>query len=179
MKRKAVFLDRDGTLIVDKVYLNDIHAIEYYPDAFVTMKRLYEAGFLLVVATNQSGIPKGLVSLENLHRIHEILQNDFTKSGAPIAGFYYAPYLVDSNHPLRKPHPGMLLAGARDFEIDLTQSWMVGDRMTDVEAGHRAGTRTILLEGTEKPEAFDFAPPFGVAKNLTEAVELILKHSPA
>ncbi len=178
MKKKAVFLDRDGTLIVDKVYLNDPAQIEYLPGVFEALRLLRDAGYIFCLATNQSGVARGLVQLENLHKIHGIIAADFHGHGVEFAGFYYAPYPVESNHPMRKPNSGMLDAGAVDHGIDLSQSWMIGDRMSDVEAGTRAGAGTILLSGTESPEAFAWAPPDHVADGLLDAAKWIIARGP-
>lgn len=149
--KKAVFLDRDGTLIVDKVYLNDPDQIEYLPGVFEGMRIMRDLGYIFLVATNQSGIPKGIVKLENLHEIHRRIQNEFKRHEIQIAGFYFAPHATDSGHPDRKPSPGMLLAGARDHDVDLKKSWMIGDRLTDIQAGENAGTRTALIGMIETP----------------------------
>ena len=172
--KKAVFFDRDGTLIVDKIYLNDPDAIEYLPGVFTGMQRLRAAGFEFVVVTNQSGIPRGLVQLENLEKIHENIKNEMAKHELEILHFYYAPHLVESNHPLRKPNPGMLDAGVETYGIDRSQSWMVGDRMTDVEAGHRAQMKSIFLAGTENPDESDYGPADFYAKDFNQVVDCIL-----
>lgn len=172
--KKAVILDRDGTLIVDKIYLNDPAQIEYFPDVFEALRSLRDSGFIFIVATNQSGVPRGLVQIENLEKIHSIIRADFAKRGVDIAGFYYAPFSVESNHPMRKPNPGMLELAAQEHSIDLAQSWMVGDRMSDVEAGHRAGTRTVLLSGVETPASMPFAPPEAFVTSLSEAAQFII-----
>ena len=149
LKNKTIFLDRDGTLIIDKVYLNDPDQIEYLPDVFEALRLLRDDGFQFVVVTNQSGIARRLVTMENLDETHRRIQAEFSKHGVHFKGFYYAPYSVESNHPIRKPHPGMLLRGALDHNADLVSSWMIGDRISDIVAGSRAGCRTVLLAGTE------------------------------
>ncbi len=148
-KKKTIFLDRDGTLIVDKVYLNDPDQIEYLPDVFEALRLLRDENFQFIVVTNQSGIARRLVTLENLDETHRRIQAEFSRHGVHFKGFYYAPYSVESNHPIRKPHPGMLLRGALDHRADLRQSWMIGDRLTDVIAGSRADCRTVLLAGVD------------------------------
>jgi histidinol-phosphate phosphatase family protein len=104
------------------------------------------------VFLNPSGnfgtLARGIVSIENLYLIHKKIREDFAREGVEIAGFYYAPYSVESNHPTRKPNAGMLLQGASDFGVSLPDSFMIGDRTSDVEAGHRAGTKSILLAPT-------------------------------
>jgi D-glycero-D-manno-heptose 1,7-bisphosphate phosphatase len=148
-QKKTIFFDRDGTLIIDKVYLNDPDQIEYLPGVFEALRLLRDNGYQFIVVTNQSGIARRLVTIENLDETHRRISGEFAKFGVHFAGFYYAPYSVESNHPIRKPHPGMLLRGARDHNVDLAKSWMIGDRISDVVAGARAGCRTILLAGTE------------------------------
>lgn len=152
--KKAIFLDRDGTLIIDKIYLNDPEQIVYLPGVFEALRMLRDAGFSFVVATNQSGIPRGLVTLANLHEIHRRIRFEFARHGVDFLSFHYAPFMTTFDHPLRKPNPGMLLEAARDFSIDMSASWMVGDRMSDVEAGHRAGCRSVLLSNQESPVLF-------------------------
>ena len=144
---KAVFFDRDGTLIVDKHYLNDPNDIEYMPGAFTALKKLSDAGYMLIVVTNQSGIPRGKVTEENLHQIHSNMQSEFEKHGFKIEEYYFSPHLPDSDHPTRKPNPGMLLQASEEHSVDLKSSWMIGDKDIDVEAGHRAGARSILFDG--------------------------------
>ena len=177
--KKTIFLDRDGTLILDKVYLNDPDQIEYLPDVFEALRRLRDEGFQFIVVTNQSGIARRLVTMENLDETHRRIQAEFSKHGVHFAGFYYAPYSVESDHPIRKPHPGMLLRGALDHRADLKSSWMIGDRISDVIAGHRAGCRTVLLSGTEtvSTDAADESRPTLETNGLLEAAHQILRLS--
>ncbi|MEK6555664.1 MAG: HAD family hydrolase [Bdellovibrionota bacterium] len=175
---KAIFLDRDGTLIVDKVYLNDPEQIEYLPGVFSALRELRDAGFIFLIVTNQSGIPRGLVSIDNLNEIHRRIRYAFSENGVDLQEFYYAPYPTDSEHPMRKPNPGMILQGAKDYNVDLSQSWMIGDRMIDVEAGHRAGVKTIMVGPREKASDFPkLKPPTGVFPNIIDAVPFILAQS--
>ncbi len=92
-KKPAVFFDRDNTLIVDKIYLNDVTQVQYLPHVFNSLKRIRDAGYTIIVVTNQSGVAKGLVHLKNLHLIHQKIRADFAKNGIDIKGFYYAPFL--------------------------------------------------------------------------------------
>jgi D-glycero-D-manno-heptose 1,7-bisphosphate phosphatase len=171
--RKAIILDRDGTFIIDKIYLNDAREIEYLPGCFEGLRRMRDLGFVFAVATNQSGIARGLVDIRNLYAIHERIRGDMAAQGIDFLGFYYAPYSVESNHYLRKPNPGMLETAAREHGLDLSQSWMIGDRDTDVLAGRAAGCRTILLkpEGL-KPGESD-AGANAVCADLIEAARFI------
>jgi D-glycero-D-manno-heptose 1,7-bisphosphate phosphatase len=177
-KKPAVLLDRDGTLIVDHVYLNDPVRIEYLPGVFEALRVLRDKGFVFCVATNQSGVPRGLVDVRNLEEIHRRIQAKFCSQGVDILSFHSAPYMTDSDHPLRKPNPGMILEAAHWYGLDLSRSWMIGDRMTDVEAGHRAGTRSVLLGFTESPEQYPhFQAPEIHAPNLLIAAQEIIKRS--
>lgn len=174
VQRKAVFLDRDGTLIVDRIYLNDPEKIEYLPGVFTALRTLRDHGFSFAVATNQSGVARGLVQIENLFEIHRRIRADFASEGVDFLEFYYAPYMTDSNHPMRKPNPGMILRGAQDFGVQLAPSWMVGDKMLDVEAGHRAGCRSALVGFSDRPENSSFAPPEIHAPDLISVAERII-----
>jgi D-glycero-D-manno-heptose 1,7-bisphosphate phosphatase len=172
--KKTIFFDRDGTLIIDKIYLNDPNQIEYLPGVFEALRRLRDAEYQFVVVTNQSGVPRGLVTIENLNEIHRRMTDEFARHGVFFAGFYYAAFSVESNHPMRKPNPGMLMAAAQDHKVDLSASWMIGDRISDVEAGHRAGCRSILLEGVESRETAAAARPAYYAPGILEASQFIL-----
>jgi D-glycero-D-manno-heptose 1,7-bisphosphate phosphatase len=166
---RAVILDRDGTIIVDKVYLNDISKIEYMPGALEGLREMRDLGFRLIVATNQSGVARGLVAIETLYAIHEKIRGDLAREGISIEGFYYAPHSVESHHSMRKPKPGMLLAAASDFGLDLRQCYMIGDRDTDVLAGQAAGTKTIYLNHTF-PQPEGLSPDFSCPDLLTAAL---------
>lgn len=173
-KLSAVILDRDGTLIVDLVYLNDPDKIEYLPGVFEALRLFRDHGFKLIVATNQSGVPRGLVDVQNLDEIHRRIRAKFASEGVDLLTFHSAPFMTNYNHPLRKPNPGMLLEAARQNNINLSSSWMIGDRMTDVEAGHRAGARSALIGVADPPEASEFAPPEIHAPNLLFAAREIV-----
>jgi D-glycero-D-manno-heptose 1,7-bisphosphate phosphatase len=172
--KKTVFLDRDGTIIIDKVYLNDPEQIEYLPGVFDALKSLRDAGYHFTIVTNQSGVARGLVTLENLNEIHRRIALEFGRHGIDFDGFYFAPYSVESNHFMRKPNPGMLTTAAEERGIDLSRSWMIGDRATDVQAGHQAGCRSILLSGLESQETIEKIKPDYVADDLNAMARFIL-----
>jgi D-glycero-D-manno-heptose 1,7-bisphosphate phosphatase len=187
MANKAVFLDRDNTLIHDPGFLSDPEAVRLLPGADMALKSLAQAGYKVVVVTNQSGVARGLLTEETLQRIHQEMQRQLEEKGARIDGTYYCPfhpegtveaYAKDSD--LRKPAPGMLVKAAHDLDIDLPSSWMVGDSPRDIEAGQRAGCRTIRIRvpdakphpGHEEDE--DVQADFTL-RNLVEAARLILR----
>lgn len=175
MKLKAVFLDRDGTLIYDKVYLNDPQKIEYIPGVFEGLRLLRDAGFVFVMVTNQAGLAKGLVKIQNMDTIHRLMLEEFSRQGIDFKNVYYAPGPSDHDHEMRKPNAGMLRLASQHFNIDLNNSWMIGDRMSDVEAGRRAGTKTVLLTETGCEEFSEFAPPTIESFNLLSAAQKIVE----
>jgi D-glycero-D-manno-heptose 1,7-bisphosphate phosphatase len=172
--KKAVLLDRDGTLIVDRIYLNDPNQIEYLPGVFEALRLLRDAGYVFAVATNQSGVPRGIVDVRNLDEIHRIIQADFCRYGVDILSFHSAPYMTDNDHKFRKPNPGMLEEACSWHRIDARKSWMVGDRETDVIAGHRAGMRGALLAPTSN-WPHDERPPEITKTSLLEVARSILE----
>lgn len=150
---QAVFFDRDGTLIKDKHYLDNPDEVEWYEGTFGTLRALRDAGYKIVVVTNQSGVARGKFGEETVQAIHERMERDLADEGIEVEGFYYCPYLEEADveryrrdSDLRKPSPGMLLEAAEDHDLDLGASVMVGDKPSDVEAGNRVGCRTILVE---------------------------------
>ncbi|MCH2532867.1 MAG: HAD family hydrolase [Bdellovibrionales bacterium] len=166
---KAIFFDRDGTLIIDKHYPNDPNQIEYFSDCFSTLKKLQNQGYLLFIVTNQSGVAKGLITEEQLEAIHEQMQQDFEKQNINIEEYFSAPYLPTSNHYYRKPNPGMLLEAINTYNINPAQSWMLGDKISDVEAGLKSGCKSILLSQTTS----DKTSNYHTCKDLSEALKII------
>lgn len=174
--KKAVFLDRDGTIMIDKVYLNDPAGIEVYKESYPALNLLHKEGFLIFLVTNQSGVARGIVQEENVKRINNVIIEDFKNRGTGISAAYYCPHPVDGGCACRKPNPGMLENGAKEFGVDLKQSWMIGDRMTDVEAGRRAGARSILLQNkTTPPIEGAFAVAEFICNNVLDAANLIIE----
>jgi len=185
--RKAVFLDRDGTLIKNHHYQCDPNGIELMEGVVEGLKLLAERGFLPIVVTNQSGIARGYYTEEQLMVMHHRLNEILLQNGTGIFAFYYCPHHPDGVVPryskicnCRKPKPGMVLQACSDLGIDPTQSWMVGDILDDVEAGKRAGCRAILLDlGTEaEPECPEREPEF-VAADFLSAAKYLLEHDAA
>lgn len=156
--QKAVFLDRDGTINKYVGFLRSTEQMELLPQAAQAIRRLNEAGWLVIVATNQPVIARGEVSLEELAEIHDKLETLLGKEGAYVDAIYYCPHHPDKGFAgerpeykiecdCRKPKPGLLLRAAKDYHIDLTQSWMVGDSTADMEAGKAAGCKTAGVYG--------------------------------
>jgi mannose-1-phosphate guanylyltransferase len=152
VRRPAVFLDRDGTLIEHVPYLSDPALVRLLPGAAEALKKLRRAGFAVVLVTNQSAIDRGMLTEDRLNQIHTEMRRQLAACGATIDGIYYCPVAPGSDdrglveHPDRKPGPGMLLRASTDLKLDLAASWMVGDLISDVFAGLNAGCRSILVE---------------------------------
>lgn len=134
---KALFLDRDDTIIKNVPYMSRVEDIEYFPGVFTKLKELQDKGVVLFVVTNQSGLSRGLIKYKELEAIHKKISNDFCKKGIFIRKYYISPYAHKG--PRRKPGPELLFEAARDFNIDLSQSVMIGDGLRDVNAGKAAG----------------------------------------
>jgi D-glycero-D-manno-heptose 1,7-bisphosphate phosphatase len=134
---KAVFLDKDGTLIEDEPYSAGIP--RFLPGVFPALRKLN--GYLLVVVTNQSGIAKGLMTHDDLDAQRFAVEAELEEQGIRLAGFYYCPH--EGGCECRKPFPGMLFQAARELDIALGQSYMIGDKPSDIDAGWRAGTYSL------------------------------------
>ncbi|MFN3551147.1 MAG: D-glycero-alpha-D-manno-heptose-1,7-bisphosphate 7-phosphatase [Endomicrobiia bacterium] len=169
-KFPMIFLDRDGTIIVDKVYLNDPQDIEFFDGVIDGLKKLVEKNFKLVIVTNQSGVARGLVNIENLNKIHQKILEILNSNGVDVYKIYFCPHLPEENCSCRKPKTGMV----KEIEhlIDKEKSFMVGDKEIDVEFGKNLGIRTILISNDKNIQSkAEF-----VVKNFLEAVNIILNH---
>ena len=148
--RPAVFIDKDGTLVDDVPYNVDPARLSFKPGAFEALAQLRKAGFALVVVTNQSGLATGRFTAEAFSRLREALCDTLRARGGVLDGFMVCPHApAEDGSPVchcRKPAPGLFLGAARELALDLAGSWMVGDILDDVEAGHRAGCRSLLFD---------------------------------
>lgn len=181
MTRPAVFLDRDGTLIVrEREFLTDPAEVRLIAGAAEAVKRLREAGYLVFVATNQSAVARGLVTERTLAAIHARMCALLEAEGASLDAIYSCPHHPSGERELyrvececRKPKAGMLRQAAEEWSVDLARSWMVGDSTRDIEAGRAVGARTILVRtgegGKVDPDGANH-----VAADLTEAAKLIV-----
>lgn len=144
----AVFLDRDGTLIEEKVYLSDPAGVILLPGVGVALRRLMDAGFKLVMVTNQSGIGRGYYTEADLHRVNQRVIEELAPDGVRFERIYFSPEAPDQPSYGRKPRPQFLFDARDEFGIDLTRSYMVGDKMADLECGWNAGVRQSILVRT-------------------------------
>ena len=184
---RAVFLDRDGTINEEVGYLKSLDMLKVIPGAGAAIRRLNEAGFKVVIITNQSGVARGYFPESLVHEAHALLAGMLRKDGAVVDGIYYCPHhptAGGSRHTIacdcRKPATGLLDRAARDLDIDLARSFMVGDKWIDVELGHRAGAASILVRsgfapddpGNKRPS--HLKDPEFTAHDLAEAADWII-----
>lgn len=187
MKRKAVFLDRDGTINKDIGYPNSFNQIEIYPYSFEAVRKLNRAGLLAVIVTNQSGVGRGFIQEKNLKEIHKKISDSFVKHNAYFDGIYHCPHYIFSKNPkyrkdcsCRKPFPGMGNKAAADLDIDTESSYMIGDKVEDMLFGLNIKAQPILvLTGfgeTSLPELQKKGmEPVYIAPDLLNAVNWILE----
>jgi len=174
MSVAAVFLDRDGTLNVDKDYVYRYADWEWVPGAVEGMRELMGLGFRLVVVSNQSGIARGYFAASDVKALHAQVSSDLRAAGVEIAGFYFCPHGPGDGCDCRKPRPGLLLQAQKDLKINLSRSFMVGDKIIDVEAGQTAGVQPILVGtgyGVREKESLPKGVPF--ANDLLSAARWI------
>lgn len=155
MAESAVFLDRDGTILEDPGYLDNPEGLVIYHEALEAVQLLRETGMRVVVVTNQSGLARGLFTERTLHEIHDILREAFLHQGAPLDAIYFCPHHPQASVAqyrrhcnCRKPEPGLLRRAAEALGIDLARSYMIGDKLSDMSAGHRAGCKAAILVQT-------------------------------
>lgn len=185
MSNKAIFLDRDNTLIEDLGYINHPDQVKLLDGVAEALIEFGAMGYKLIVVSNQSGVARGVVSEKALGEIHNRLKQLLAEKGAHLDRIYYCPYHPDGviakyrkESNWRKPNPGMLLAAADEMDIDLSQSWMIGNSSRDIEAGLQAGCKTILTNHAshyKQHEPGEPNPDFR-AVNIKEAVNIIKKH---
>lgn len=186
-KKRAVFLDRDGTINEDVGYPNQFSQINIYPYSFEAVRKINQAGFLAVIVTNQSGIGRGFITEGELQVIHQKLESAFSKHKARLDGIYSCPHYLLSSDPLyrkncscRKPNPGLALQAASELNVDLESSFMIGDKVEDILFGCNIKASPILvLTGFGQKSLSELnkrrIQPAFVAQNLLEAVNWILK----
>ncbi len=181
MSHRALFLDRDGTLVHASHYPSRPEQLHLYDNIGPELQALQQHDFRLIVITNQAGIARGYFTEADLQRMHEHLTSELANLGVRVDGIYHCPHHPDGvveelaiRCECRKPQPGMLLQAARDLDLDLEHSWFVGDILDDVEAGNRAGCRTVLVDlGTESFPQHPLRVPTFVAYDTLHALSII------
>lgn len=192
MKRRAVFIDRDGTISEEVGYVNHPSRYRVFPFAAEAIKLLNESGWLAVLVTNQAGVARGYFKEDVIAAVHGILSQELERDGARLDAVYYCPHHPSVGEPpyradcdCRKPKPGLITRAASELDIDLAHSWMIGDRYGDVELARNAGVNSALvLTGYGRGE-FEYQrdswqrEPDLIAENLLEAVREILRRGDA
>lgn len=188
MPRPAVFLDRDGTLVEEAGYLDRLERLVFFPYSVDAVRLLNRANLAVVIVTNQAGIARGIFKESFVAEAHRHITERLSAGGAGIDGFYYCPHHPEAvieayrqSCDCRKPQPGLLKRAASDLDIALDQSFVVGDRWHDLEAGQRVGARGILVRTgygkTEEAAAHPQVTPSAIVGNVMEAVSWILRAS--
>ena len=185
---RAVFIDRDGTLSEEIGYVNHVSRFRLLPRSAEAIKKLNDAGIAAVIITNQAGVARGYFPEERILEVHKRMEELLADGGAKLDGIYYCPHHPSAGEPpyradcdCRKPKPGLLLRAAKELDIDIKNSYMIGDKFSDVELAHNAGCKGILTltgygrgEWEYNREEAGMTPDF-VAEDLLDAVEWILK----
>lgn len=174
---KTVLLDRDGTVIVDPPdeRVDKEEKIELFPDSIEALRYFADNGFAVILVTNQAGISEGRINEDDFNRIHAKALEQLSPSGVKVLKTYMCPHSPDDGCECRKPKPTMILQAAKDFNLDLPNVYMVGDRQSDIMAGVNAGTKTVLV----KTANVEVQAPKATytAQNLLEAAKYIVEHA--
>jgi D-glycero-D-manno-heptose 1,7-bisphosphate phosphatase len=183
--KKAVFIDKDGTLIKDIAYNVNPDKIELEPYAEEALQLLSEQDYSFIIISNQAGIARGYFKESDLQGVIDKVKSLLAPAGVILDGFFYCPHHPEGAVPeyainctCRKPEPGMILQAADIFDIDLSKSWMIGDILNDIEAGNRAGCRSLLINNGHETmwELNEYRLPLYAASNLMDAAEYIINN---
>ena len=172
----AIFLDRDGTINWDIGYLSEPEKFELLPNALEGLKKMQDMGFRLVIVTNQGGIGLGYFTKEDFYQVNKKMLTEVSKAGITLDKIYFCPHSKAENCPCRKPEIGLVRQAKEELNIDLANSYFIGDSTIDIEAGANSGMKTILIESelVPDPTSLETKPDF-IVKDLLEAAEFILK----
>jgi D-glycero-D-manno-heptose 1,7-bisphosphate phosphatase len=180
--RRAVFLDRDGTISEEMGYVNHIGRFQIFPFAAEAIRQLNQAEISVIVITNQSGIARNIFPESLVHEVHKKMVSELAAGGAWIDAIYFCPHKSEDFCDCRKPNPGLLERAAREHALDLTASWVVGDRYADLEMAHATGARGILVMTGYGRGEYELhrttwpRQPDAIAENLRDAVRHVLRN---
>ncbi|MCK4234709.1 HAD family hydrolase [candidate division WOR-3 bacterium] len=175
MNQRAIFLDRDGTIIKEKNYLKDFSEVELIDGVVEGLRLLREMRFKLVIITNQSGIKRGIITKEELKKVHKTVKELLIKEDITINGIYFSPDLPEERSTTRKPQTGLIEKAERELKLKIRGSYCIGDKKEDIEMGKKKGLRTILvLTGYGRVTKENVKPDY-IAKNLLDAAFWIRK----
>jgi D-glycero-D-manno-heptose 1,7-bisphosphate phosphatase len=178
--RRAAFLDRDGTICEEMGYVNHVDRLQIFPFAAAAIRQLNEAQVPVIVVTNQSGVARDIFPESLVQQVHQKMIAELTAGGARVDAVYFCPHKTEDACECRKPNPGLLQRATREHALDLSASWVVGDRYADLEMGHAAGARGILVMTGYGRGEYELhhtrwtRQPDALAENLMEAVRRIL-----
>lgn len=172
---KAVFIDRDGTIVKESGYITDIASLELLPNAAQAINEFHSLGFLVILVTNQSAVGRGYITAAKLDKIHKRLRELLWKSRSYLDAIYVCPHHPDEGCECRKPNPGLVRKAMRDHEIDSSKSYLIGDQRADIELGRREGIRNILVLSGHGEETLREISPDYVVEDILEACRLIAK----
>lgn len=176
MPNKAVFLDRDGTINLDKGYTHRIEDLKFIPNSAEGLKKLSQSGYKLIILTNQSGIRRSYYPKEDYFAFRQEMHRRLEEQGVLITAEYFCPHIPEDNCNCRKPKTGMLEQAQKDFDLDLKECWVIGDSVVDIQTGTKLGCKTIhVLTGKEK-DTLPYVPDF-IAQDLIQAAEYILSYN--
>ena len=170
---KVVILDRDGTIVIDRNYLSDAAGLEFLPGAPEGLRSMHEQGYRLIVITNQSGVGRGLFSLDSLHQMNVRLQEMFRMSGARLERIYFCPHRPEEQCECRKPKIRLLMDAASELGFDPSRAVVIGDQSSDVEFGKRVGAVTMLVAAQGSAGALHSIAPDYVVRDLRQAAALL------
>lgn len=176
MKNKAIFLDRDGTINRDMHYSADVSRLRVFKNAATAIKKLNDAGYKVIVVSNQSGIARKYFKKKDVEKLNKIIIDRLGKRKAKIDAVYFCPHHPNKNCSCRKPKSGMILKAKKDFNLDIKNSYMVGDMQSDIDLAKNAGAKSVfVLTGA----GIDVKGADYTAKDILDATEWILKQSNA
>jgi D-glycero-D-manno-heptose 1,7-bisphosphate phosphatase len=177
--RRAIFVDRDGTLIQEKHYLHKPEEVQFFSGAIQALKKAVDNGFVIVMVTNQSGVGRGYFTMDDVERVHEHLSREMAMQDVSFVKVYVAPEAPDAPSRGRKPSPQFLFDARDEYDLDLAQSYMIGDKLIDLECGWNAGVLKSILVRTGYGAKLEKAEPEKLARamvvdDLKAAVDWIL-----
>jgi D-glycero-D-manno-heptose 1,7-bisphosphate phosphatase len=181
----AVFLDRDGVLIENREdYVREWSQVFIYPKTHLSLFRIQQAGYKIIIVTNQSAVGRGLISLQTAQEINRKLVETIRENNGQVDRVYMCPHHPDDGCDCRKPKPGMILQAARELDLDLSRSWMIGDAWSDMLAGQAAGVQGLLMvktgRGTDqlRETRRNEVKNVHLVEDISDAVDIILKNNP-
>jgi len=168
-----IFLDRDGVINIDKHYLYKIEDFEFYENLFETCKYFQELGYQLIIITNQSGIGRKYFTQSDFKKLTQWMLNKFKSNSINILDIFYCPHIPEDKCTCRKPEPGMIIQACDKYDIDLDNSWMIGDKISDIDLAYNAGIKNSILISSEYNTNKDFLKTKNIIKNIIEAKNII------